>query len=288
MVGSHYFNHGKIDALFERAGAPGSPPEGSCITKSTVWLRRSSDDPATDALSVLGAVLEPIMGYVAEGARETAEIENRQSRVLRVIEKNGLAYSAGEVICDHVMSYSSFNLLALLGEYDLPNVEVEFERAIANLEADPPAAVCAACAGVEALLKAYIEDENLKMPKRATLKELWKVARKEMRQDPGQVEDDDVSRILSGQTSIIDGIASLRTHASSAHGQGRNGYKVDYALAEYVVTAAHGFAVFQLRRWLGRRPKGGKARRPMVRSSAEVVTSRTLVPKPNRRRLQSA
>jgi len=56
------------------------------------------------------------------------------------------------------------------------------------------------------------------VPKKQDLQNVWKVVRGDLDFDPGSKEDDDLKRILSGVLSIVDGIGSLRTHASSAHG----------------------------------------------------------------------
>lgn len=144
---------------------------------------------------------------------------------------------------------ASIALESLVRSRHLPSVEIEISRALENVENDPPAAVCAANSLLEALLKVYIEDESLEMPSKKVLKSLWKVVQRDLGQNPDQVEDVHIKKVLSGQTSIVDGIAGLRTHASSAHGHGRKRYRIDSRIAKHVVYAAHGFALFLLETW---------------------------------------
>jgi hypothetical protein len=48
---------------------------------------------------------------------------------------------------------------------------------------------------------------------------LWKVIRNHLGLSPGDFEDENLKRILSGLASTVDGIAALRTHSGSAHGR---------------------------------------------------------------------
>lgn len=79
VIGSHYHSHKQIEDLFTRAGAPYPIPDGSCIVKTKQWLKRCSDDPSIDALSVLGKVLEPLMGYEADSSREEKNLKEARN-----------------------------------------------------------------------------------------------------------------------------------------------------------------------------------------------------------------
>jgi hypothetical protein len=48
---------------------------------------------------------------------------------------------------------------------------------------------------------------------------------------------------------VVDGIGALRTHASSAHSEGRKGYKLEARHARLAVNAAHSVATFVLETW---------------------------------------
>jgi len=67
VIAAHYFNHTKLNSLFMESGAPGDVPEGNCETKCAKWLRRSNEDSNTDALSVLGQVLQGFMDPPVSG-----------------------------------------------------------------------------------------------------------------------------------------------------------------------------------------------------------------------------
>ena len=67
--------------------------------------------------------------------------------------------------------------------------------------------------------------------------------------NPALVPDDDIRRILSGLASVVDGIGALRTHASSAHGHGSQGYELGPRQARLAVHAAHTLCLFVIETW---------------------------------------
>jgi hypothetical protein len=75
---------------------------------------------------------------------------------------------------------------------DLGEVDKEFERSLAHVESDPPAAIAAACSILESLFKVYIEDNGLELPNDQSIKPLWKVASRHLGFDPSAVEDEDI------------------------------------------------------------------------------------------------
>lgn len=89
-------SHATLDALFESAGAPGSPPELSHASKWKEWLFRAGMDPNTDSLLVLGNVLEEFMDLPPkEDPEEYAVWEKDRKRVIEVLEENGFRYYRG-------------------------------------------------------------------------------------------------------------------------------------------------------------------------------------------------
>jgi len=250
VIGSYYYNHTQLNTLFMESGAPGEPPEGNCVNKCTSWLKRCNTTPDLDPFSVLGAVIEEFMEVEApEGSSNQEELKSGRTRISRILSKYGLSYHIGGQILGASSIASTRGLREILESRDLDAINDEFERALATVESDPPAAVTAACSLVESLCKVYIDDEVLNHPSKQTIKSLWKVVANDLGFDPKAVSDDDLKRILSGLSSIVDGIGSLRTHAGSAHGRGRTKYRIEPRHARLAVHAAHTLAVFVLETW---------------------------------------
>jgi hypothetical protein len=250
VLGAHYYSHRRLNNLFMEKGAPGEPPEGNCEDKCIAWLKRASGDDAIDAFSVLGGVLEEFMEADRPplGTSEKA-LEHSRQRVRDQLAKFGLSYHVGGRVLGAKAGAPTRSLESILRAKDLTALDTEFERALASIEADPAAAITAACATVEALCRVYIEDEGLTMPSEQSIKPLWKVAQAALGLDPSQIADDDLKRILSGLTSVVDGLGAFRTHVGSAHGRGRSAYKPSARHARLAVHSAHTLAVFVLETW---------------------------------------
>ena len=189
VLGSHYFNHTRLNVLFAEAGAPGDPPGGNCVSKCDQWLRRCSLDLEVDALAVLGRVLENFMEL------EHAETAGKE-RIRETLARYGLSYHQGGLILVAGSGPASKSLRELLQAKDLPAVEQEFQRAVAAVEADPPAGVTAACSLLESLFKVYIDDNGLSLPAKQTIGDLYRVVRDHLGLDPAQVAEQDLKRIL--------------------------------------------------------------------------------------------
>ena len=137
----------------------------------------------------------------------------------------------------------------LLRERDLAAIDREFSRCMENVESDPPAAITAACSILESVCKVYIEDKDLEMPSKQSIVPLWKIVSNHIGLEPSRFEDDDIRKILSGLISVVNGIGSLRTHTGSAHGRGKNSYRVQARHARLTVNASYTLVGFVLETW---------------------------------------
>lgn len=247
--------HAGLDNLFLHADAPGDPPEGSKPVKTQAWLRRinkESDSP----LSVLGKIIECYMEIPEQDERDTVHwghaIQNPKKefkeKLSSMLERCNLQYISGSYISDG-SSAPSRSLLELVKGRDIPAIEAEFNRALANVNSEPREAVSAACNILESMFKVYIADESLSMPHKQDLQNVWKIVRTDLGFDPSSIEDDDLKKILSGILSVVDGIGVFRTHASSAHGQGRKIYNIKPRHARLAIHSAHTIALFILETW---------------------------------------
>ena len=248
-------SHASLDNLFSYAEAPGEPPEGSKPVKVQAWLRRVNKE-AERPLAVLGRIIECYMELpdIEENARSMygmpgTDIKKEFKRKLEaILSRCNLTYIAGGIISDG-SSTPSRSLAELIKGRDIPSIDAEFTRALANVNSEPREAVSAACNILESIFKTYITDENLEMPQKQDLQNVWKVVRSDLGFEPGLLQDDDLKRILSGVLSVVDGIGAFRTHASSAHGEGRKVYKLKPRHARLAIHSAHTIALFVLETW---------------------------------------
>lgn len=216
------YTHTEINSRFMRAGFSGDPPDGNKVQTCQAWLRAANHASADKALGMASKLIEEIMEVVPP-TNPWVEVQHPTTAARERIEKQlaalGLTYVKGGYIVPLGTGITSETLEDFIRGRNLIGVKHEFERIIANIDSDPPAAVTAACALLESLFQSYIADENLLKPADQSLLSLWKVIRTHLGLSPSEYRHDSLKKIPSGVASTIDGIATFRTVAGSAHGR---------------------------------------------------------------------
>ncbi len=260
------FTHRELDNLFDRLDAPQprtqewSNKEG----KARAYLDAANllPDPAPVIAGMLEELLDVALPHkLAYWTGSEEPPINKAVGMLRgAMEKAGLQYVDRQLIrvgaTAPVPSAKALRDLLRAGDY--ASVEEEFRKAESSTEQDPREAVRAACAQLESLFKLYIEDTpELPMPAKQDLGALWAIIRKRFNLNAAAVEDQDLQKVITGLGAIADGIGSLRTHASTAHGKGRKPYRIEPRHARLAVNSAHTLALFILETWTKQASKGG-------------------------------
>lgn len=248
-------SHAGLNNIFLHADAPGDPPEGSKPVKTQAWLRRINRESELP-LVVLGKLIECYIEIPEQDEKDSlffgSPMPNPRNEFKKklesILERCNLGYLRGGIISDGGAAPSK-SLGELIKGLDIPSIDAEFTRALANVNSEPREAVSAACNILESIFKTYIADEGLPNPKKQDLQNVWKIVRADLGFDPNLVQDDDLKRILSGILSVVDGIGAFRTHASSAHGQGRITYNLKPRHARLAIHSAHTIALFVLETW---------------------------------------
>lgn len=254
--------HAGLNNLFLHADAPGDPPEGSKPVKTQAWLRRVNKE-SENPLSVLGKLVECYMEIPDHDEADNFFFDTQtpnpkkvfKEKLISVLQQCNLQYISGGIISDGRAAPSK-SLSELIKKRDIPSIEAEFNRSLENVNSEPREAVSAACNILESIFKVYISDEGLNAPQKQDLQGVWKVVREDLGFEPGRLEDDDLKKILSGILSIVDGIGAFRTHASSAHGQGRKIYNLKPRHARLAIHSAHTLALFIIETWDEKRSSG--------------------------------
>lgn len=241
--------HATLDSLFTYAGAPGVPPPGSKAAKALAWLRIANKDESVQPLDVLGHLIE---NYMEEQLDPNNSWDDQllldREKIIKTLAQCELQYVRGGRVVG-ALGAPSRTLEEFIRERDIVGIELEFDRALSNVESNPREAVSAASNILESLCKVYIDDEGIEKPAKQDLKPVWATVRKHLGFDPSLIEDQDLQTILTGLISIVEGIGALRTHASSAHGAGRRAYKLEPRHARLAIHAAHTVALFVLESW---------------------------------------
>ena len=174
--------------------------------------------------------------------------EKRKSEIETVLAKYGLRYHSGQIV-GGVSSPTAKDLISIIQSRDIPSLAVEFNRAKTSIEADPAAAITAACAIFEAFCNVYIESEGIERPVKLGAQMLWKTVRDHLALNPSADMDNNLKQILSGLTSLVTGVSSLRNSSGSAHGRGNLAYRVEGRHARLAVNAAHTLVYFLMEVW---------------------------------------
>jgi hypothetical protein len=248
------YTHAQLNALFMAAGFPGDAPEGNKIEKCRNWLRRANNE-SSDPLEMFGALIAEFMdAELSPWVLDRSSGEDLRQRIAAALAREGLSYSRGGYIHGAALSGPSRSLAERIKSEGIKAIEIEYNRAYKSIESDPGVAVTAACAILESVCKYYLEQQRIALPKKQVLGTLWPEVANHLGVSPKDVADNDLKRILQGLYSIGDGVAALRTHQGSAHGQSDGkGYRIAPRHARLAVHAAHTLAMFVLETWDARR-----------------------------------
>ncbi len=249
-------SHTELDTLFLSAGiASDSIPNENREKKVQRKLSNINDscsEPIQKLEILLNEATKPVTGndvsFVYLKTREEKK-KTFKENIETELNKHGFAYINGKILPSKSLSPASITLSDLIKNRNVESINREFDRAIKNLNTNPLDAISSACNILESILKVYILEKGLELPNTQILKELWKVVKEDFKFGLSKLGQDDLQKINSGITSIIDGIASIRTHESSAHGGGPESYIPEVRQARLVVNAAHSLAVYILETW---------------------------------------
>lgn len=242
--------------------AQGMEKEAILLSKSHCFVEYSHHDNWNGGTSVWNLVIEvEYPTFVAYSSQEREKLEQFINQVIEDLQPDGDWISTKikalpindtgwrQNINKEYLALPSRSLEKLIKDKDVQSIEAEFDRALKNIDAEPREAVSASCNILESIFKVYILDEKLPLPKKQDIQSIWKIVRDDLGFETSRVEDDDLKKIISGLLSIVGGIGAFRTHASSAHGQGRNPYRIKPRHARLAVHSAHTLSMFVLESW---------------------------------------
>lgn len=247
VLGAYYYSHRRIESLCYESGLSGDPPQGNCSDKLTYWICREADSNPDHIVNIVGRLIGEFMDS------DNKSYAEERKRLESILAMEGLAYSHGGRIFGSAVSAPARSLDNLLRKRAIPEIEIEFRRALESVESDPPSAITAACSILESFCRIYIQEEGLALPTDQSAKPLWNTVAHHIGFAPASHTDQDIKKVLSGFLSVVDGIACLRTHDGSAHGKERRPYRILARHARLAVHAAHTLVLFGLETWAARK-----------------------------------
>lgn len=249
-------SHTELDILFLSAGiasdSVANESKEKKVKRKLLNINDSDSKPIQKLEILLNKATESVMGIdFLSGYKKTQEESKKKFKenIEKELSKHGFAYIDGKILLSEYLSPASRTLSELIKNKDVESINRKFCRALENLNTNPLDAISAACNILESIFKVYISEKGLEKPNKQTLSELWTIVKGNFNFGLEQLEQQDLHKIHSGIVSIMNGIAAIRTHASSAHGRGKEFNIPEIRQAMLVVNAAHSLAVYILETW---------------------------------------
>ena len=243
----------QIESFLRTCGAEvviqGSRLPSLHASSESVLLR---DDAAEVLTRIIEASAEPADFRNAKHHQEVVEYLNTRLRANGMV----LRLFGGRMRCQPLTRSApvTAGLAGRLAVFDMDTVQADLDRAIQNCDADPEDAVTSASSLLESLCRSILIEMSLPLPEKKDLASLYKAVREPLalsaaRDDLPVEISNDVRAILGGLTTIVQGVAALRTQAGDAHGRERGHPKIDERIARLALHTASAAALFLLETW---------------------------------------
>jgi hypothetical protein len=121
-----------------------------------------------------------------------------------------------------VIAPGSIQLKNLLDGSAMGICRGDFEKALQDIETDPPNAIGMASTTLESICKTILDIFKVQYPSDESLQPLLKLVFQTMNLSPDGHADPDLKRVLGGLSNAGSGLAVLRTKYSTFHGKGAN------------------------------------------------------------------
>jgi hypothetical protein len=133
-------------------------------------------------------------------------------------------------------------------------VQRDLARALASAQDDPEDAVTAACSTIESVCRSILIELGEPLPAKKDIKGLYNAVKRPLGLSPDRTDfnteiAEDVRTILSGLSTIVGGIGSLRTHGGDAHGRERGFVRIDPRIARLAIHASSTLTLFLIETW---------------------------------------
>lgn len=183
----------------------------------------------------LQAVIEHLNRFLEFDGFEIVKHDSKYT-----LAKKGTTAPVGELYKEEVDTLS------------LEHCRNDFQRALDNVEHDPPAAIGSACSTLESTAKAILDKLGKVYPRDQSIQPLIMAVMKELNIAPDQYSEAEIRRILGGLTNTAAGIGVLRTKYSSVHGRGIKHFELLPRHARLAINAASTVGLFLLETYLER------------------------------------
>jgi hypothetical protein len=148
-------------------------------------------------------------------------------------------------------------------EFNFDTVTRDLNRALERVKIDPEAAVTSACSTLESVLRSILMEMEIGLPDQKDIQGLYKALKKPLglssdpkdrKEVPDELIAHDVTKILGGLSTLVEGVGALRTHTGDAHGRERGYPLIDRRIATLAVHSSSAMALFCIETWQKKYP----------------------------------
>ena len=128
--------------------------------------------------------------------------------------------------------------------FDSAHVQSTWSKALDRRQSDPEGAITLARSLLESVCKHILDEFGVSHSNKDDLPNLYKKTAKSLNLAPSQHTEDTFKQILSGCTSVVQGLGALRNKLGDSHGKGKREVKPAPRHAELAVNLAGAMASF--------------------------------------------
>lgn len=143
-------------------------------------------------------------------------------------------------------------ITAHLERLDPEGVRVRWERARARIETEPEGAITLARTLLESVCKIILEESGHPADEGEDLPPLYKQTARALQLSPSQHTEQVFKKILTGCSSVVEGLGEMRNRLSDAHGRTRSGARPADRHARLAVNLAGAMSLFLVETWQAR------------------------------------
>lgn len=141
-------------------------------------------------------------------------------------------------------SPATIDMSSILSSFDEEGVHAVWEKALNRKNSDPEGAITAARTLLETVCKHVLDEQEIEYDPKEDLPKLWKLCADSLNLAPSQHTLEPFKQVLSGCTSVVTGLGTIRNKIGDAHGQGRRPVKPKARHAALVVDLAGAMSTF--------------------------------------------
>ncbi|MCV2514754.1 abortive phage resistance protein [Bacillus subtilis] len=211
---------------------------------STLDLSKSND------LRKLFNVIE--MFYLENEENDYFLNDSLWKQFLKLLERDGYSFDNGKIKYENTKFIPS-EIEEIAGQYNIEQVEIDWQRALNQAKTDPEDAITATRAMVESTLKWILDDTGEEYKDSENLNQIYKKVANLLKLSPDQHGEEMFKQILGSINGVVTGLGALRNAYGDSHGKGKVYYKPSERHAKFAINLSGTLCIYLLETYMASR-----------------------------------